>query len=136
MRSFESNYRFIFIRLGVVGAAVAAIVVFGGGCETGGDEGNKCNPLVLRDECNSGLRCTPASCSEAYCCPTARSSSDPHCNAEGCPAPDAGADAAPEAEAEDAGADTGVDAAGDTGADTADTGADAGGDAGDGSDSG
>lgn len=77
------------------------IVVLVGGCkiETGGDEGWVCNPLVLQDECNTGLHCTPASCGgTAYCCPVSGKSSDPNCNQPGCVdgGDDGGGDAAPE----------------------------------------
>ena len=81
------------------GALAAAFVVFA--CELGGNEGDRCNPLVERDECQSGLHCKAASCTESYCCPINGPSSDPHCNAAGCPDTDAAADA---------GADAAVDA--------------------------
>jgi hypothetical protein len=71
------------------GTAALAI----GACDLGGKEGDRCNPLVLRDECNAGLQCRVATCSAAYCCPKAGTSSDPNCNAPGCPDNDAGADA-------------------------------------------
>jgi hypothetical protein len=84
----------------VLAAAVGALSgVVGNACDMGGNEGERCNPLVLRDECNSGLHCTPASCSEAYCCPVNGSSNDPHCHGAGCP--DAG---------DDGGAEGGTDA--------------------------
>jgi hypothetical protein len=161
MRSSNSKHT-MFTRFGVLGAVVAAIVALGSGCETGGKEGNRCNPLVLQDECHAGLHCRPASCSAAYCCPTDRSSTDPNCNAEGCPDADAGADAgdegggdaaegtdgevgndAAEDSKSDVNASDGGDAAGDSGSDAnASDGGDAAGDSGsdasvsDGSDSG
>jgi hypothetical protein len=79
-----------FVRCGVVAAAVVVM----GGCDLGGKEGDRCNPLVLRDECNAGLHCRLATCAAAYCCPTDRASSDPNCNAPGCPDNDGGVDAA------------------------------------------
>jgi hypothetical protein len=75
-------------------AAIVAVT----GCDQG-KEGDRCNPDLSHDECNSGLTCQqPSTCAENYCCPTpASSSSNPYCNGEGCPpAADAGDDAAPE----------------------------------------
>jgi hypothetical protein len=95
-------------------AVAAALAVLAGACDTGGAEGDRCNPLVQQDECDNGLHCTAATCSESYCCRIDGTSSDPHCHAEGCPDPDAGAaeagsdaaeDAAPEAAAPDAAAE-------------------------------
>lgn len=103
MRIESSNRRWIVARvcaLGIVGLVLAA--VYGTGCELGGKEGDRCNPLVLHDECNSSLHCTRATCSEAYCCPVDRSSSDPHCNAAGCPDADAGDEGGTSAAATDA----------------------------------
>jgi hypothetical protein len=79
------------VRLGVLSAVVAILIAIAAACEIGGDEGDKCNPLVLQDECKSGLHCKAATCSESYCCPTDRASTDPHCSAEGCPNTDAAA---------------------------------------------
>jgi hypothetical protein len=62
------------------------------GCDQG-KEGDRCNPDLSHDECNSGLTCQqPSTCAENYCCPTpASSSSNPYCNGQGCPqAADAG----------------------------------------------
>jgi hypothetical protein len=75
------------IVLFALGAAVAAA------CTIGGNEGDRCNPLVERDECQGLNRCTAFSCSEAYCCPTDHKSTDPHCNV-GDPCPDASAEEA------------------------------------------
>lgn len=126
MKSSNSN----IARIVAFGIAVTVGALTFGGCETGGKEGDRCNPLVLQDECNSGLHCTLVTCSVAYCCPTNGSSTDPSCaNAEGCPDPDAGdaeaegGDAEVEAAAE---AGTGTDAGADADADAAEPDADAG----------
>jgi hypothetical protein len=79
----------------LVGVVVAIVVA--GACALGGKEGDRCNPLVLQDECNAGLHCRYATCSEAYCCPTDRASTDPNCTAAGCPDTDAGADSGTDA---------------------------------------
>jgi hypothetical protein len=105
MSSYRSNRNAWLARLAALSALGALLVASTNGCDdTGGKEGDRCNPLVLHDECNDGLHCTQATCSEAYCCPTGRSSSDPHCNNQaGCPDTDggdeAGADSASPAEA-------------------------------------
>ena len=68
-----------------------AVTSAGAGCETGGKEGDRCNPLVLRDECSSGLRCRRLTCALAYCCPAGESaqSGDPNCQGgDGCPSED------------------------------------------------
>jgi len=98
MRSIVSNRRFV-LRVLALMASVATLVFVGDACKPGGKEGDACNPLVLREEenCNSGLTCKPATCSTSYCCPKTGTSSDPNCNAEGCPDPDAGADSAADA---------------------------------------
>lgn len=83
-------FRSLLTWLGAGTALLTLFVAVGSGCDTGGDEGDRCNPLVERDECDEGLHCTAATCSESYCCPTDHSSTDPHCNGEGCPDPDAG----------------------------------------------
>jgi hypothetical protein len=79
-------------------AAVGAMTA----CDQG-KEGDRCNPDLSHDECNSGLTCQqPATCAENYCCPTpASSSSNPYCNGAGCPPADTdggddGGDALPE----------------------------------------
>ena len=89
-------------RRAFVGALGMAAVMAVAGCDQG-KEGDRCNPDLSHDECNSGLTCQqPSTCAENYCCPTpASSSSNPYCNGEGCPpaldaALDAGDDAAPE----------------------------------------
>jgi hypothetical protein len=69
-----------------------AAIIWVAGCDQG-KEGDRCNPDLSHDECNSGLTCQqPATCAENYCCPTpASSSSNPYCNGQGCPpAADAG----------------------------------------------
>ena len=121
MKAFDSTRHVPFTRLGAVGAVVIALVALGGGCDIGGKAGDICNPLVLQDECNSGLHCTLATCSVAYCCPTNGSSTDPHCNAAGCPDTDAGDDGGADAatDAADGGGDGGVDAAVDSAKDSA-----------------
>ena len=118
MTSSSSNHRSSFTRFFALGTVVAALVALGSGCEIGGKEGDRCNALVLQDECNAGLHCKLATCSEAYCCPTNRTSTDPHCNAEGCPDPDAGDDGGTDAAADGA-VDSGVDAAVDAAVDSA-----------------
>ena len=118
MTSLNSTHQFSFLRLCAFGTVVAALAVLGSACEIGSKEGDKCNALVLQDECNPGLHCKLATCSEAYCCPTNRTSTDPHCNAEGCPDPDAGDDGGT-----DAAADGGSEAAVDSGTDAASDGA-------------
>jgi hypothetical protein len=75
----------------VLAGAIVAIVV-AGACNLGGDEGDRCNPLVLQDECNAGLHCRYATCSQAYCCPTDHASAEPNCAGAGCPDTDAAAD--------------------------------------------
>jgi hypothetical protein len=86
--------RISLLRFGAIGAVgfVGLVAVAGGGaCDIGGEEGDRCNPLVLRDECHDGLSCKAATCTESYCCPVGRPSTDPHCNGEGCPDTDAAA---------------------------------------------
>ena len=90
MNTFGAHWQSLFSGLVALGAVGLALVTLGGGCDTGGNEGDRCNPLVQRDECDDGLHCQAATCSESYCCPTNRTSSDPVCNAAGCPDPDAG----------------------------------------------
>jgi hypothetical protein len=109
MRSFDPNRladRSRSTHSGALCALVATLVALGNACDTGGSEGEVCNPLVLQDECNAGLHCQQTTCSTAYCCPTNGSSSDPNCNAGGCPdAGDAGdgSDAAADTSAPDGG---------------------------------
>jgi hypothetical protein len=53
------------------------------------DEGERCNPSLFTDECESGTACTvPPSCVVAFCCPTSGPSASRNCQA--CPAGDAG----------------------------------------------
>ena len=117
MNTFHSNRRLSFLRIGAAAAVVAALVAIGGGCELLGKEGDRCNALVQRDECNAGLHCKLATCSEAYCCPTDRTSSDPNCNTDGCPAEtdagDEGGDAA-EAGTDSSTSDSATDAPADS----------------------
>jgi hypothetical protein len=79
-------------------AAILALT----GCDQG-KEGDRCNPDLSHNECNSGLTCQqPSTCAENYCCPTpASGSSNAYCNGAGCPEVDAGevdagVDASPE----------------------------------------
>jgi hypothetical protein len=107
MKSIDSNWQSLVAGLVALGAVSVALVMLGGGCDTGGNEGDRCNPLVQQDECDDGLHCQAATCSESYCCPTERTSADPRCSAAvGCADPDA--EAGPEV---DAGAETGSDVA-------------------------
>ncbi len=49
------------------------------GCDQG-QEGDRCNPSLSHDECNTGLSCQqPPSCPENYCCPITGTSTDPNC---------------------------------------------------------
>jgi hypothetical protein len=84
----------------------AALSMLSAGCDVG-KEGDRCNPDLSHDECNSGLSCQqPAYCPENYCCPTSGTSSNPFCQpgcAGGGQPPEAGADAAGEASAESGG---------------------------------
>jgi hypothetical protein len=111
MKSFDSNRHSLFAGLCALSAVVVALVALAGGCETGGKEGDRCNPLVLQDECNARLHCQAATCSESYCCRTDGTSGDPHCQAAGCPDPDAG---------EEGGSDAAEAGAAETGAATTD----------------
>jgi hypothetical protein len=119
------------IRVGI--ALVAGVLgAVGAGCEQGA-EGDRCNPDLSHNECNSGLSCQqPVNCPENYCCPTSGPSSNPFCQ-PGCSGglesicaadptydacvTDAEADTAPEAATTDGGV---PDAGTDTG--TTDTG--------------
>ena len=105
---------------------VFVLLAFGGAvavaCTIGGEEGDRCNPLVERDECQGSNHCTAFSCTESYCCPTDHKSSDPHCNAtNACPDEDAGdeggSEAGVEAGGDDAGNDAGEDAVAEAGSD-------------------
>ena len=118
MNSMRTHWQTLVSRLVVLGGVGAAVLAFAGGCETGGNKGDRCNPLVQRDECDNGLHCQAATCSESYCCPTHGASTDPHCHAEGCPDPDAGAGAGSD-DAEAGTAETGSAAPGDAAADIA-----------------
>jgi hypothetical protein len=82
--------------------AAFAVVLFA--CNQG-SQGDRCNPNLSHDECNSGLSCvSPPLCPEAYCCPTDANgnllpNSDPNCQI-GC---NGGAASACNAGADDAG---------------------------------
>ncbi len=116
-----------------------------------GSQGDRCNPNLSHDECNSGLSCmSPPLCPEAYCCPTDSNgnllpNSDPNCQV-GC---NGGAASACNAGADDAGecafacqndpgdlASTSVCVSEDAGADAGETSTDAGHDSGGHSDGG
>ena len=57
--------------------ALAGLLV--AGCDTGG-EGDRCNPSLSHDRCNSGMQCTqPLNCPENYCCPINGASNNPFC---------------------------------------------------------
>lgn len=113
----------LLLRAGALAALGFAIAAAAYGCDdVGGKEGDRCNALVLRDECDPGLACKAATCSESYCCPKDRTSSDPNCNAPGCPDEDAGDGGADAGDASDAEPETGPDATADA---PLDTGADA-----------
>lgn len=119
----------LVLRAGMLAALAFAIAAAAYGCDdVGGKEGDRCNALVLRDECDPGLACKAATCSESYCCPKDRTSSDPNCNAPGCPDEDAGDGGDEAADASDAAPDTGADASADapldTGTDARDGGSD------------
>jgi hypothetical protein len=62
------------------GSFVAVLAASLAGCDTG-NEGDRCNPDLSHNECNSGLVCTqPTDCPENYCCPTdVTSSSNSYC---------------------------------------------------------
>jgi hypothetical protein len=125
MIALHSNLRTSLLRIGAATAVVAMLLALGGGCELLGKEGDRCNALVQQDECNAGLHCKLATCSEAYCCPTDRSSSDPNCNTVGCPAEtdggeEGGGDAAETGT--DSGASEGGNEAADVGEDASDGG--------------
>jgi hypothetical protein len=63
------------------------VVVSFAACHPG--EGERCNPMLFSDECNSGFACTyPANCPVAFCCPTSGTSSNANCQA--CPGADGG----------------------------------------------
>jgi hypothetical protein len=86
-------------RVGVTFTRVAGAMVFALGLTTaslepgcalggGGGEGDRCNPDLSHNDCNSGLTCqvpadpvTGATCGESYCCPTpATGSPNGYCN--------------------------------------------------------
>ncbi len=93
--------------LAVTGSSIALA------CTIGGNEGDVCNPLVLRDECQGNLRCTETTCSEYHCCPIDHPSSNASCRVEGCP--DAGDEGGGDAEAgAEAATDASSDASGDS----------------------
>ncbi len=116
MKTMISNWQSLLTGLSVLGGVGVALVALAGGCETGGNEGDRCNPLVQQDECDNGLHCQAATCSESFCCPTNRTSTDPNCNAAGCPETDAGDDGASEG-GPDAAADVELEAGASDGGD-------------------
>ena len=66
---------------------ISTVLFLLAGCNP--SEGERCNPLLFSNDCNSGFACTyQSNCGVAYCCPTNRASSNPNCQA--CPAADAG----------------------------------------------
>jgi hypothetical protein len=82
--------RSLRIQVSLLAAALLAVAITG--CDTS-QEGDRCNPSLSHDECNSGLSCAvPPNCSlatephspyangEAYCCPTNGTSTNPNCN--------------------------------------------------------
>jgi hypothetical protein len=72
----NTTYSRIRIALGVVTAALALMEI---GCEIG-NEGERCNPDLSHNECNSGLSCQqPANCPENYCCPKSGTSTNVFC---------------------------------------------------------
>ena len=82
-------------RLVVLACVAAALALLA--CK-GGEEGDRCNPKLSHDECNTGLSCQqPGTCVESYCCPANLSSStNPFCHGDLCPPPlDAGAPPSP-----------------------------------------
>jgi hypothetical protein len=96
-------------RLGAIGLALLGLGLVIVACEQGG-EGDRCNPDLSHNECNSGLTCQqPLPCVENYCCPVDPSTStSPYCQGSPsvCPSEDAGG--APEDAGGDAGSDTGA----------------------------
>jgi hypothetical protein len=119
---FRSRRLSLLVGSAAIAAIAALVFSLAPGCKPGGDEGSKCNPLVLRNECNDGLSCKAFDCSESFCCPVNGTSSDPHCNGEGCPDTDGGE----EGGAQEGGADAGADVAlADSGVDANDAGPDA-----------
>jgi len=78
-----------------------AAMIAATGCDQG-KEGDRCNPDLSHDECNSGLTCQqPSTCAENYCCPTPASGSDnAYCNGAGCPAATSSGDDAGDASPE------------------------------------
>lgn len=84
-----------------IAVTLTGCVFFANGCEIGGNEGDKCNPLVLQDECDSHLRCTQVTCGAFYCCSPDGTSESSLCKGDFCPTsadggpdPDATMDAA------------------------------------------
>lgn len=66
-------------RIGSPLVLLTALLALATGCKVG-EEGERCNPDLSHDECNSGLSCQqPANCPENYCCPTSGTSSNPYC---------------------------------------------------------
>lgn len=69
----------LFSRIGTSLVVLVSAALLVTGCNQGA-EGDRCNPDLSHDECNSGLRCTqPVNCPENYCCPISGQSDDPYC---------------------------------------------------------
>jgi hypothetical protein len=98
LHSRHSRHVSLVVRVGAFAlvAGTIGLLSVGEGCDIGTSEGEVCNPLVLRDECADGLFCRQFTCSQAFCCPTSGTSTDPNCGGEGCPSGDAGEEAGPE----------------------------------------
>jgi hypothetical protein len=65
-------------RIGIALVALTGALVLAA-CSTGA-EGDRCNPDLSHDECNSGLSCQqPVNCPENYCCPVSGPASNPYC---------------------------------------------------------
>jgi len=82
------------IRAGLLAAVAVGFFTLGVACNDG-REGDRCNPVAAangEDECGGGLTCqTPSTCVESYCCPAdPTKSTNPYCNGQSCPVPDAG----------------------------------------------
>jgi hypothetical protein len=91
-----ANKMSVFSRFGsgfsLVGVALG-LALTGLGCSEA-QEGDRCNPDLSHNDCNSGLICTVASqgppttgeqfspnapCAETYCCPASGDSTNPNC---------------------------------------------------------
>ena len=98
-------------------ALAGAALVSAASCIQGGNEGDRCNPLLSHNECDNGLTCQqPSGCAENYCCPadlTHSTSSFCRSDPAACPLEagvDAGTgDATPEASSDADASDAGGD---------------------------